>query len=164
MDASRALFLVLATLAMVGLGAMESGCRGASGAQIGEAAGAVAANAALQVAAASMNLTSGGTESYNLDALEEEGPRKGPRALNVERARGVLLATSLASCWPRGVPWMPRDVQVTFSRFGTVARVAVPRPAGLVTFDERCAAEQLRDVIVDPFDGDDVIVGVTYGN
>jgi len=155
MCASRALVLALALI---------PGCRGASGAQIGEAAGAVAANAALQVAAANVNTTPGGTESYHLDALEDEAPRKGPRALNLERARAVLLGTSLAACWPHGEPRMPRDVQVTFSHFGTVTRIAVPRPPGLVTFDERCVAEQLRDVIVDPFDGDDVIVGVTYSN
>jgi hypothetical protein len=151
-----ALALALASLALGG-----ASCKGANGAQMAEATTALAVNAV--VAAAEAARAPGAPESSHLAASLDEPPT-GPKPIDLEHARGVLQGVDLGACWPAGAKRAPRDVEVTFRRDGTVLRVAVPRPAGLVTFDEPCVGARLKDVIIDPFLGDDTVVSVTFGD
>jgi hypothetical protein len=138
------------------------GCRGASGVEIGEAATAAAVSGAALVAQNAIRSAPSGSETSHIDAILDEAPRTGPRAVDLAHVRALLLETDIRECWPDRTPPAARDVQVTFRGNGTVVRVAVPHPQGLVTYDEACTARKLGDVIVDPFGGDDVVVGVTY--
>ncbi len=147
--------VVLASLAFLG-------CRGASGVEVGEAATAAAASGAALVAQSAIQSAPSGTETSHIDAILDEAPRTGPRPFDLPHVRALLLETDIKECWPEPTPPAPRDIQVTFRGNGTVARVAVPHPRGLVTYDEACTARKLGDVIVDPFDSDNVIVGVTH--
>jgi hypothetical protein len=136
----------------------SAGCKGASGAAAGEIAAAVATNVVAGLVEGALR---GSGESGGTDGPD---PVPGaPRALDVEHARAVLLDNDLRSCWPQGVPHGPGEVQVTFQSDGTVTRVAVVRPAAGPPLDNLCAAALLREVIIDPFDGDPVVVRVTFG-
>ena len=143
------------------LALLFAGCKGASGAEIGEAATAAAVSGAALVAQSALQGASG-TETSHIDAVLDEAPRTGPRPIDLPHVHALLLETNIKECWPERTPPAPRDVQVTFRGNGTVVRVAVPHPRGLVTYDEACTARKLGDVIVDPFEGNDVVVGVTY--
>jgi hypothetical protein len=87
-------------------------CKGANGAALGEAAGAVAVNAAVAVAAAAASPSEHGYVS-NDDDPNDPGKR-GPHVIDVEHARATLLEANLAPCWPAQVPHGPGYVQVTF--------------------------------------------------
>ena len=158
-NAATRMALAMATMALVGR--LLAACKGASGAQIGEAATAVALAGAATAAAQAIRSTV--PETSHLAAIGDEAVQTGPHPFDREHVHALLLEMDLNACWPAGVPRQPRDVQVTFTGNGTVSRVAVPRPLGLQTFDEACVAKALKDVIVDPFAGDEVILGVTYG-
>jgi hypothetical protein len=146
------------TLAAVFLAGVA--CKGANGAALGEAAGAVAVNAAVAVAAAAASPSEHGYVS-NDDDPNDPGKR-GPHVIDVEHARATLLETNLAPCWPAKAPHGPGYVQVTFLWNGTVTHVAVTRPPNGTAPDGACVADRLRDVIIDPFEGDPVVVRVTY--
>jgi hypothetical protein len=138
----------------------QSGCKGASGAAIGEAAAAVAvdvAATAIAEAARASGDRGGAAPSGDPSAF-------GPRPIDAEHARAVLLETNVDACWPAGLPHAAGDVQVTFARDGTVQRVGVARPNSGPLLDAACVAAKLREVIIDPFDGDPVVVVVTYGD
>ena len=135
-------------------------CRGTSP---GAVAAEVGTAAAVSAASAAMQARPGGVETSNLTADLNDPPPSRPEMLDVVHTRAVLIETDLRTCWPKGARREPRDVQVTFRNDGTVTRVAVPRPNGGVAYDEACVAAKLKDVIVDPFMGADVIVGFTTG-
>lgn len=136
------------------------GCKGANGAALGEAAAAVAVNAAVAVAAAAASPSETGGVARDDDP--NDPGKRGPHVIDVEHARATLLETSLAPCWPAHVPAGPAYVQVTFVWNGTVKHVALTRAPNVAAPDPTCVAEKLRDVIIDPFDGDPVVVRVTY--
>ncbi len=135
-------------------------CRGTNP---GAVAADVAVASAVAVANAAAQPASPASEGSHLAADMNDPPPSRPQTLDLEHTRASLLEIDLGACWPKGAPRQPRDVQVTFRNDGTVTRVAVPAPRGIVTFDEMCVGKKLKDIIVDPFLGPDVIVGVTYG-
>jgi len=139
--------------------AAAAGCGTTNPAAVG---GAIAATAAVDIAAnaiaAAATRSAGGTVPNNEDHAA------GPKPVDFEHARAVLLETDVSPCWPAaGGPHGAALIQVTFLRNGTVARVGVPRPATGPMLDATCAAEKLKDVIIDPFAGDDAIITVRYG-
>jgi hypothetical protein len=149
--------------ALVSFAIGTAGCRGSSPAAVAAATTEVAAAAAVDIANAAIQRSAAPPETSHLAGDLNDPPPSIPQKLDVEHTRASLLEVDLSACWPTGVKRQPRDVQVTFRNDGTVVRVAVPAPRGLVTFDEVCVARRLKDIIVDPFLGPDVIVGVTYG-
>jgi len=148
----RGAALAIAEVALV----VSAGCKGAQ-VPAGEIATAVAINAAATIAEAAATPSTGPAPE------SADGPPViKPRAIDLEHVRAVLLETSLADCWPRETKHGPADVEVTFRRQGTVVKVGVAPVKDGPKLDPECAAAKLRDVIVDPFDGDPVVVRVRF--
>ncbi len=135
-------------------------CRGTNP---GAVAAEVGTAAALEVASQALQRASAPPETSHLAAdLNDPTPSRAA-TLDVEHTRASLLEVNLGACWPTGERRAPRAVQVTFRGDGTVTRVAVVPPRSAATFDQECVARALKDIIVDPFLGPDVVVSVTYG-
>jgi len=141
---------------------VATGCKGANGAAIGEAATAVAVGAAASVIEAAASGPSESSYSASADDPNAALP-SAPHVIDVEHARATLLLTDLAPCWPANVAHGPGYVEVTFQWNGTVTHVGVLRAREGGQLDAACVAQRLVDTIIDPFQGDPVVVRVTYG-